>query len=112
MARRETARQAAEYLRQHYRPGAGIVFPFGDLAGVLRQAGIPLRDGLHEGNLAAFDAALGRPAFFLREGWVLAYSGDPVATAVLRANRESVHYRLRKQIIVKGAPVVEIYRRE
>jgi hypothetical protein len=41
--------------------------------------------------------------------WALAFSGDEVATAVLRAHRYGKNYELRKQIIVKGAPVVEIY---
>jgi hypothetical protein len=110
-ARRVWTAQAASFLAQEYRPGSGIIFPFGDLTGVLREAGIPLREGLHEGNGAAFDAAMARPNPLLQEAglveWGLAFSGDPVDIALQKAG-----YVLRKQIVVKGAPVVEIYHRE
>jgi hypothetical protein len=110
-ARRVWTAQAASFLAQEYRPGSGIIFPFGDLAGVLREAGIPLREGLHEGNGAAFDAAMARPNPLLRGAglaeWGLAFSGDPVDIALQKAG-----YVLRKHIVVKGAPVVEIYHRE
>ena len=106
-ARRDWTAQAAEFLGKEYRPGSGIVFPFGDLAGVLRQAGVPLREGLHEGNQAAFDGAIARPDLLLREEWGVAFSGDAVDTALQRAG-----YTLRKQIMVRGAPVVDIYHRE
>ena len=112
VARREWTRQAAEFLAANYRHGSGIMFPFGDLTGVLREAGIPLREGLQEGNGVAWNAAVTRPDLFLHEEWALGFSGDQVATAILRANRRGAHYRLRKQIIVKGAPVVEIYQRQ
>ena len=110
-ARRAWTAQAASFLAREYRPGSGIIFPFGDLTAVLREASIPLREGLHEGNGAAFDAAVARPDLLLREGglveWGLAFSGDPVAAALQKAG-----YALRRQIVVKGAPVVEIYHRE
>ena len=110
-ARRAWTAQAASFLAREYRPGSGIIFPFGDLTGVLREAGIPLREGLHEGNGAAFDAAMARPDLLLREGglveWGLAFSGDAVDGALQKAG-----YTLRRQIVVKGAPVVEIYHRE
>jgi len=106
-ARRAWTAQSASFLAREYRPGSGIVFPFGDLTGVLREAGIPLREGLHEGNGAAFDAAMARPNPLLLEEWGLAFSGDAVAIALQKAG-----YALRKQIVVKGAPVVEIYHRE
>ena len=112
-ARREWTHAAAEFLAEHYEPGSGIVYSFGeDLAGVLREAGIPLREGLHEGNHPAWDGAVTRPELFLREEWALAISGDTVATAVLRAQKSGMTYSLKKQIIVKGAPVVEIYQRQ
>jgi hypothetical protein len=106
-ARRDWTGQAAGFLAREYRPGSGIVFPFGDLTGVLREAGIPLHEGLHEGNEAAFDAAMARPDLFLHEEWGLAFSGDPVDKALRKAG-----YALRRQIRVKGAPVVDIYHRE
>jgi hypothetical protein len=110
-ARRAWTAQAASFLAREYRPGSGIVFPFGDLTGVLREAGIPLREGLHEGNGAAFDAAMARPDLLLAKmgvvEWGLAFSGDAVDGAMQKAG-----YTLRREIVVKGAPVVEIYHRE
>ena len=110
-ARRDWTAQAAGFLAHEYRPGSGIVFPFGDLTAVLREAGIPLREGLHEGNGVAFDAAMARPEILLAQvgsvEWGLAFSGDAVDGALQKAG-----YTLRKQIVVKGAQVVDIYRRE
>jgi hypothetical protein len=110
-ARRDWTAQAANFLAREYRPGSGVIFPFGDLTGVLREAGIPLREGLHEGNGAAFDAAMARPDLLLREcglvEWGLAFSGDAVDAELQKAG-----YVLRRHIVVKGAPVVEIYHRE
>ena len=37
--------------------------------------------------------------------------GDPVQTAVNRARRRGPNYDLMARIIVKGAPVIEIYQR-
>ena len=106
-ARRDWTAQAAEFLAREYRPSSGIVFPFGDLTGILRQAGIPLREGLHEGNQTAFDGAIARPDLLLHEEWGVAFSGDAVDKTLQRAG-----YTLRKQIMVRGAPVVDIYHRE
>jgi dolichyl-phosphate-mannose-protein mannosyltransferase len=111
IARRAWTHEAAEFLTANYRRGSGVIYTFGDLAGVLREAGIPLREGLHQGNHPYWEAATTRPEFFLRDEWALAISGDAVATAILRAQRRGPHYELRKRIIVKGAPVIEIYQR-
>ncbi|HTS75738.1 MAG TPA: hypothetical protein VMG40_06015 [Bryobacteraceae bacterium] len=111
-ARREWTRQAAEFLEANYQPGSGILFPFGDITAVLREAGIPLREGLHEGNGAAWLAATTRPDEFLNEEWVIGFAGDAATTAALRADRKRKRYLLRKRIIVKGSPVVEIYQNE
>ena len=112
VARRAWTHQAAEYLAAHYKSGEGIVYSFGDLTGVFREAGIPLRQGLHQGNRPAWDAATIRPELFLHEKWALVVTGDSVATAIVRAQRRGPHYELRKQIIVEGAPVIEIYQRQ
>jgi hypothetical protein len=112
ISRRAWTHEAAGFLAANYRPGSGVIYSFGDLAGVLREAGIPLREGLHQGNHPYWEAAITRPEFFLREEWALAVSGDVVATAILRAQRRGPHYELRRRIIVKGAPVIEIYRRQ
>lgn len=111
VARRAWTNEAASYLKANYRKGDGILFSFGDLTGVLRQAGIPLRDSLHDGNNPQFIGALARPDLFLREEWVLAISGDPVATALLKLGRKDFWYECVKMIQIKGAPAIEIYRR-
>ena len=110
--RRAWTSEAAHYLAENYRHGSGIMFPFGDLTAVLRQAGIPLREGMHEGNGPAWTAAVTRPDLFLREEWVIGFSGDDATTAALRADRRGKHYQLMKRITVKYAPVVEIWKRQ
>jgi hypothetical protein len=112
VARRQWTRAAASFLAANYRPDDGIIFPFGDMTGVLRQAGIPLREALHDGNGAAFGMALDRPELFLQSRWALAFSGDRIATAILRGDKRGPHYELVATVIVKGAPVVEIYHRD
>ena len=87
------------------------MFSFGDLTGVLREAGIPLREALYDGNNPQFLAALARPDLFLWEEWALAISGDRVATAMMKLGKGGVHYECVKIVQVKGAPPIEIYRR-
>jgi hypothetical protein len=112
VARRQWTTRAASFLAANYRPGDGIVFPFGDMTGVLREAGIPIREGLYDGNGAEYWMALERPDLFLQPRWALAYSGDRIATAILRGAKRGPHYELVATVIVKGAPVVEIYHRD
>jgi hypothetical protein len=110
--RRAWTREAAPVLAS-YQQGAGIFTSFGDLTGILRQAGIPLRETLHDGNEPAWMAAATRPNLFLHEEWALAISGDTVATTVQRATfKAGPRYHLERTIIVKGAPVIEIYKRD
>lgn len=108
--RRAWTRQAAEFLREHYH-GGGIIASFGDLTGIFVEAGIPLRETLHSGNAPHWHAALRRPDLFLWEEWAVAYSGDAVATALLRAQRHGPRFECVKMIAMRGAPVIEIYRR-
>ena len=112
VARRAWTEQAADYLASHYQPGDGIIYSFGDLTGVLREAGIPLREGLHQGNRPSWDAAVLRPDLFFREQWALAIAGDKIAEAVVRTGARAPHYELMKRINVEGAPAIEIYRRQ
>jgi len=110
-ARRAWTREAADFLRVHYR-GGGIFTSFGDLAGIYRQAGIPLREILHEGNEPYWQGAAARPDLLLREEWVVSMSGDKVSAAMVKTMRHGPRYLLMKQIAVKGAPVIEIYQRQ
>ena len=111
-ARRAWTSEAAEFLRANYRPGSGIFTTFGDVTGIFQQAGIPLRDTLTWDNWPHWPAAVARPNLFLREEWAVAFGGDPVQSAINRAFLRGPRYTLQKTIMVKGAPVVEIYRRD
>lgn len=111
VARREWTSKAAEFLKANYKNGEGIVFSFGDLTGILREAGIPIREGLYDGNNPHFDAAMARPDLFLWEEWALAISGDQVSTALTKLRRTGTWYQCVKMVQVKGAPPIEIYRR-
>ncbi len=106
--RREWTAEAAAYMKENYQRGSGIVFWFGDLAPVFRQAGIPIREGLYQDNGEAWKSAMAQPAVFQKEAWALAQSGDAVDQAV---QRQGSAYQLAKRIEVKGAPAVLIYRR-
>ena len=112
VVRRAWTGAAATYLAAHYQPGDGIIYSFGDLTGVLREAGIPLREGLHQGNRPAWDAAVLRPDLFFREQWALAVAGDKVSEAVQSAGGRGLHYQLKKRIMVEGSPAIEIYQRQ
>ena len=55
---------------------------------------------------------MARPDLFLREEWAVAMGGDPVQSTINRAFLRGPRYVLQKTIMVKGAPVIEIYRRD
>jgi 4-amino-4-deoxy-L-arabinose transferase-like glycosyltransferase len=112
VARRAWTGQAAEFLRANYRPGSGVFTTFGDISGIFRQAGVPLRDTLTWDNWPYWPAAVARPDLFLREEWAVAIAGDPVQSVVNRAYLRGPRYTLQKIVMVKGADVVEIYRRD
>ncbi|MEO8098848.1 MAG: hypothetical protein ABI811_14190 [Acidobacteriota bacterium] len=105
--RRAYTQEAAAFLKDQYKHGAGIVFWFGDLAGILRQAGIPIREGLYQDNGSVWKEALAQPVKF-KEEWVLTLAGDPVSEA-LQHNDSA--YQLVHRVEKKGAPAVEIFRR-
>jgi hypothetical protein len=109
-ARRESASEAAEFLRSQYRAHAGVFTTFGYITRVFQRAGIPLRDTLTWDNSAYWHAAAVRPDLFLREEWAVAEGGDRVQSAIIRAELSGPRYTLLKKIVVKNAPVIEIYR--
>ncbi len=112
-ARRAWTQAAASSLAASYRSGDGIVTSFGDLTGILRAAGIPLRQALYDGDEPEWMAATTRPDLFLHEEWAVAVAGDTVATAIQKsAFQHGPRYHLVRTIKVKGAPVVEIYKRD
>ncbi len=110
-ARREWTRRTAAYLQPRYRPGAGVLTSFGDMTGIFAAAGIPLRQTLTGDNMPQWEATVRRPDLFLWEEWAVATGGDPVQSAILRAGKRGPFFDRVETIIVKGAPVIEIYRR-
>jgi len=108
-ARRAWTREAAEFLAPRYRRGSGIITTFGDITGIYRRVGIPLRETLTWDNWPFWLAAVARPDLFLREEWAVVMGGDPVQTALLRTGADGPRYELVKVIKVPGAPAVEIY---
>lgn len=105
--RREWTRQAAQFLRQHYRSGDGIFTTFGDVTGIFCEAGIPLRETLTGDNEPHWMAAAARPDLFLWERWAVAVEGDRIQQVM----RKSPSYMLATSFAVKGARGIEIYRR-
>jgi Dolichyl-phosphate-mannose-protein mannosyltransferase len=112
-ARRAWTQTAAIYLGRDYRPGEGIISSFGDLTGILRTAGIPLHEALDTDDQPEWLADIARPDLFLDEEWAIAIAGDQVATAVQTASsKHGPRYHLVQAVNVKGAPLIEIYRRD
>jgi hypothetical protein len=105
-------KEAAAFLRERYQEGTGIFMSFGDLTGILRLAGIPVRESLYDGNVPNWDAVLARPDLFLREQWAIAIAGDKVSDTLVKASRNGPSYECLKTIAVKGGPVVQIYKRD
>jgi hypothetical protein len=109
--RRQWVREAAEFLEPRYRPGSGILTTFGDLTAIYREMGIPLRETFTPDNGVPWLAAVTRPDLFLHQQWAVVKGGDLAQSGVNRAGRYGIRYRLEKTMIVKGEPVIEIYRR-
>lgn len=110
-ARRDWTGQAAEYMASHYVHGSGIITSSGDITGIYREAGIPLRETFTGDNGLPWLAAVKRPDLFLWQEWAVAIAGDDVDNSIRSASRYDIRYRLEKTIQVKGAPAIEIYRR-
>jgi len=110
-ARREWTRQAAQYLAPRYVRGSGIVSTAGVMIGIYREMGIPIREAFTIDNGLPWQAAMQRPELWLWQTWAVVEGGDPVQSAVNRLALRGPCYRLQESIIVKNAPVIEIYRR-
>jgi hypothetical protein len=110
-ARREWLGEAASYMMRIHRPGEEILLSFGDPAGVLQLAGIPLRESLHEENRPRFRASVNRPEFFLWSEWAICRSGDDVCRAMQRATRRGLLYAKVREVRAGNAVPLEIWRR-
>jgi hypothetical protein len=109
--RREWVREAAEYLQPRYVRGTGIITSFGDLTAIYREMGLPLRETFTADSNLPWFATVKRPDLFLRQEWAVVMGGDEVQSAVNRAGRYGIRYRMEKMIIAGREPVIEIYRR-
>ena len=94
VARRAWTRQAADYLRANYRKADGILISAGDPFGIIREAGLQLRDTLHVGNGPHVHAALMRPDLFLWEEFAIGISADAVSAAMMKDMTTASRYRL------------------
>jgi len=109
--RRAWTAQAAQFFRERYERGDGILTASGDVLAVYQAAGIPLRETLHDGNRLQYYPAVARPDLFLRERWIVTYSHDPTAFNLSNPSR---YGRLATRVAVFSAPrepVIEIYRK-
>jgi hypothetical protein len=110
--RRAWMREAAEYLGPRFVRGSGIIASAGDdFFGTFREMNIPLRETFTVVNGLPFLATVARPDLFLWQEWAVVKGGDDAQTAVDRAGKYGIRYRLEKRIIEKNEPVIEIYRR-
>ena len=110
-ARLEWTQEAVDFLAKNGKPGDSIFSGPGDMIGIYRRLGIPIRKLLTIDNDPLYTATILRPDLCLWERWAVTFTGEPVQTAVDHARLHGPKYELAKEIIVRGAPVVQIYRR-
>ena len=110
--RRAFLHEAAQYIGPRYERGAGVLASFGDLTGIFREAGIPLRETLTQDYGATWIGTLRRPDLLMVQQWAVAMEGDEVHNAVTKtAAQFGIRYTLEKTIVLKNAPAIEIFRR-
>jgi hypothetical protein len=110
--RRAWTREAADYLKPRYVRGSGIITSFGDLTGIWREMGIPIRETFSGDNGLVYDATVARPELYLWHQWAVGAVGrDRIHEMIERAAARGIRYRLEKTIVKKDEPVIEIYRR-
>ncbi|MBV9742818.1 MAG: glycosyltransferase family 39 protein, partial [Acidobacteriia bacterium] len=97
--RRQWTSEAADYLGSRYMRGSGIITSFGDLTGVFRRMGLPLRETFTADNGLPWQATVKRPDLFLWQEWAVVAGGDDVQTAIYRAGRYGTRYRLEKVFV-------------
>lgn len=83
-ARRAWTHEMAIAFAARYRPGDRVFYSFGDLTGVLREAQIPLRVTLYDGNELEWLRTLARPDLFLNQQWVLDFADGKAVQAARR----------------------------
>ncbi len=110
-ARRDWTAQTAEWLKHKIGPNETFITSFGDMTGIYRTLGIPLRDTLTGDNDVEFVMAVRNPQVFLHTDWAIVTGGDEVQGALDRARRDGPRYELQQRITVRGEPALEIYKR-
>lgn len=110
-ARRQWISQACAYLKSAKGPHETFFTSFGVLTAIYRKLDVPLRDTLTGDNDVEWAGAVARPDLFLHTDWAVAMGGDTAQGVIDRAGLHGPHYELERRIMVKGAPVVEIYKR-
>jgi hypothetical protein len=107
--RRQWTARAAAYLRANIEPGDTFITGEGDLTGIYRTLGIPIRSTLSLDNDNEWAEATLMPGIFLHTDWAIVTGGDLVQGILDRERLYGPRYDLEQRIMVKGAPVVEIY---
>ncbi len=107
ISRRAWTEAASRFLTANYKPGDGILMHFGDIAGILCKARLPLRASLHEGTIPEFLPAVTATDAFHPMKWAIALHGDIVSTDLL--SRQPSAYRLVLEVKTKDAPKLEIF---
>lgn len=110
-ARRAWIGDATNYLRHAIGPNETFITSFSDMTAIYRMLGIPLRDTLTGDNDVEFAMTMGRPEIFLHSDWAIVTGGDPIQTMIDRARRDGPNFELKHRVVVKGEPVLEIYKR-
>jgi hypothetical protein len=106
---REMTKQASDFLRSEMGPHETFFTSYG-VTGVYRILSIPIKQTLSGDNDVEFLMASSKPDLFLHEDWAIATGGDTVQSAIDKTWLRGPRYEMLKRIIVKGQPVVEIYR--
>jgi hypothetical protein len=109
IARRAWTEAGAKAIKSKYTPGQGILASASDVSGIFCRAGIPLRETLDLGDGPEWLANISAPRLVHQCTWAIAQEGDPLSKVLKRGDAP---YALVEQIKTKGAPVLEIYRRE
>ena len=109
-SRRAWMQVAAEFFHAHYVRSTGILTPSAsdDFSGVYCRAGIPLRETINIGNGPAWIANTARPELLHQQLWAVDQKGDALSKVLTKPDSP---YHLEREISVKDATTVEIFRR-
>jgi hypothetical protein len=109
IARRAWTEAGAQSIKSKYTEGQGILASASDVSGIFCRAGIPLREPLDIGDGPEWVANISVPSLVHQAMWAVALDGDPLSKVLKRGDSP---YALVEQIETKGAPKLEIYRRQ